>query len=239
MSEQNANITLYQDLDNVAGRVRYLRENKLIPPSIKTDDQAISIIQMGKSLNLSEAVALQSLEYIAGQLTVKAKAVSGLLSRAGIATKLIADKEPVYATELKPVPMYETLENGDVVPAKNSDGTIKYALNEDGTIKTRETKKLTDYVTTILFKRYYENIGETIENEVSFYWSDAVSAGLSIKPNWKANPRYMMYARALTRGARMVGSDVIGGLYDNLEMMDVNQQSYVVDNDGHVEYVEE
>lgn len=223
-------------MENVIPRVEYLRENKLIPPSIKTTEQAIAIIQMGATLGMNEGVALQSLEYISGSLTIKAKIMGGLLSKNGIATRVVKDKEPVYKTVLKPILKFKTLENGDVVPDTNSDGKPKYVLNEDGSVATREDKVLEDYVTTIVFKRYYEAINEVVENEVSFYWSDAVSAGWSTKSNWTANPRYMMYARCLTRGARMAAGDIVGGLYDNLEMLDVADTKYKVGDDGEVTF---
>jgi hypothetical protein len=210
--------------------VTLMKDKGLIPKSVKTTEEALSIIAMGASLGMEPMIALQSLEFIQGNLTVKAKIVSGLLAKAGISTEVVKDYEPVYETELKPIPLYKSNPDGTTEPVMK-DGKICYALNDDGSVKTREVQKEVDKVTEIKFYRYNSTLGRVIENSVRFYWSDAVSAQWSTKDNWKKNPRYMMYARALTRGARMIASDVICGLYDNLEVQDFDNVKRVVDLD--------
>lgn len=216
-------------LEQVSDRTKFLRDNQLIPAGIKTDSQAIALISMGESLGMSDMVALQSLEFIQGQLTVKAKMVSGLLANAGIAVQTIQDCEPVTKTVLKPIPKYRVNDDGTTEPVKDANGKLCYAVDENGVVMTREEEVLTDdFVTTIKFTRYFDKIGP-VSQEISFYWSDAVNAGWNIKANWIKMKRYMMHARCLTRGARIVGADIIGGLYDNYEIADAKDIDIIVD----------
>lgn len=54
-----------------------------------------------------------------------------------------------------------------------------------------------------------------------FTMEDARLMGLAGKDNWKRMPKDMLYARAVSRGARRMFADVIKGLYGKEEMLDV------------------
>lgn len=47
--------------------------------------------------------------------------------------------------------------------------------------------------------------------ESTFTLRDALAAGLSMKPTWRAYPRNMLFSRALSNGARWYCPDVFGG----------------------------
>ncbi len=64
----------------------------------------------------------------------------------------------------------------------------------------------TDLVCTIEFSRQGRVIGES-----KFTMVDALKAGLSGKDVWKRNPRNMLFARAISNGAKWHCPDVLGG----------------------------
>jgi hypothetical protein len=114
---------------------------------------------------------------------------------------------------------------------------IQYKTVKDGEIVVRGTDKdgneIKDRVTTIIFYR------GRIEEEVSFYWSDAVKAGWTTKDNWIKMPKQMLYARCLSLGANRIAPDVTMGLYTVEEMVDVtNAKNVDIDEEGNVKIIE-
>jgi hypothetical protein len=59
------------------------------------------------------------------------------------------------------------------------------------------------------------------EFRFSFSWEDAVKAGLTNRPNYKANPADMLRHRALSKTVRAVFPDVVAGLYSRDEAEDI------------------
>ena len=114
---------------------------------------------------------------------------------------------------------------------------IQYKTLKDGEIVVRGTDKdgneIKDRVTTIIFYR------GKIEEEVNFYWSDAVKAGWTTKDNWIKMPKHMLYARCLSLGANRIAPDVTMGLYTVEEMVDVTNANNVnIDEEGNVKIIE-
>lgn len=63
------------------------------------------------------------------------------------------------------------------------------------------------------------------KNEVlgtsEYTWDDAVKAGLADKPNWRKFPKDMLFARAITRGARMYANQAFANqpIYEREELV--------------------
>lgn len=91
-----------------------------------------------------------------------------------------------------------------------------------------------DRITTIEFYR-----GQ-ITDRASFYWSDAVKAGWTVKDNWIKMPKHMMYARCLALGAQRIAPDKLLGLYTVEEMVDItpNINNVKIDEEGTVTILE-
>lgn len=83
----------------------------------------------------------------------------------------------------------------------------------------------TDKVCTIRFTEKGDECGIS-----SFSMQDAQTAGLLGNPSWKKYPRNMLFARALSNGARWFSSDVFGGpVYTPEEMgAEVNEEGEIV-----------
>ena len=72
--------------------------------------------------------------------------------------------------------------------------------------------------------------GGKVAGESSFTMAEAQAAGLTGKPTWKSYPSDMLFARALTRGARRYAPGIFGGapIYTPDEM------GVETDEDGHI-----
>lgn len=95
---------------------------------------------------------------------------------------------------------------------------IKRSTKYDYTVDelTTEICKLTFYDTT---KEEHRPLGES-----EFSFKDAAKAGLVNKDNWKSYPKNMLFARALSNGARWYCPDVICGWYTAEEIHDIEPE---------------
>lgn len=81
------------------------------------------------------------------------------------------------------------------------------------------------------------------KNEVlgtsEFTWEDAIKADLVSKANWKKYPKDMLFARAITRGARMYANQAFAGqpVYERDEINDDGQFIDIGPLDEHVERI--
>lgn len=74
---------------------------------------------------------------------------------------------------------------------------------------TKYNYRITE-ATDIECKLEWFESGESVGHS-SYTMEEAKTAGLAYKDNWKKNPSDMLFARALTRGARRFAPDAIGG----------------------------
>ncbi len=112
---------------------------------------------------------------------------------------------------------------------------IAWEVVEDAVTLFNEEKKPVDKRTTIKFYRFNPKINKVIENTISYTYSQAQAAGYVTKDNWKTKLVNMLRARCLTEGIRFVASDVLMGVfYETGEMMDANNQTYDIDDEGNV-----
>lgn len=81
--------------------------------------------------------------------------------------------------------------------------------------------KLDNEECTITFKQGDQSIGES-----TFTFKDAAKAGLANRDNWKSYSRNMLFARALSNGARWFCPDVICG-WHSVEELDDNPEPTV------------
>ena len=112
---------------------------------------------------------------------------------------------------------------------------VDWEIIKDGEKIVNEEGKAIDIVTTIKFYRHNSKINKTIENTISYSWTDAIQAGYSTKENWKTKTRNMLRARCLTEGIRFVAADVLMGVfYETGEILDAKGESFDVDENGSI-----
>lgn len=86
-----------------------------------------------------------------------------------------------------------------------------------------ETIESTDVACRLRLSRVIS--GRETVIETSFSEEDAKRAALWGKDNWLKYPQDMLYARALSRGARRIGADLIGGCYVQGEISEAPTES--------------
>lgn len=229
MNKPQLSLSSSSSIDTALNYAETLMEKKLVPSTIKSPHHILGIIKIGESLDMDPITALNSIDIIQGAYSIKAKMLAGLLTRNGVSIEVIKDFEPVYEEKIQYIT--EEDEEGNKMPVMDDEGRLKVYRDYDGSPKTK--KKQVDNITTIRFKRHFPNIG-VVTNDVSVKWSDAVQAGWTNKPNWQKMPKYMMTARCLARGARLIASDLISGLYTDYETAEFTDANFDVDEDGNL-----
>jgi len=98
---------------------------------------------------------------------------------------------------------------------------IEYSIEKDYEKEFDEKGNWIDTITSIRFYRYNAQMNRTIENLISYRWSDAVNAGYTTKDNWQRMPKNMLRSRCLMEGVRFVAPDMLIGLfYEGSEILD-------------------
>lgn len=203
-------------IEELLQQAKFLMDQKLVPSSIKSPQAVMMIIKAGANLGMDPITALGNIDFIEGNVAIRAKMLAGILTGKGVGIQILQDDEPII--EKKPVPIMEEV-NGTKIPKTDSEGKIVYYRDENGDIIYKE--KELDRITTIRFTRYFENIG-VVTNDISFRLSMAQDAGWLSKSNWQKMRTYMMTSRCLARGSRIVASDLVGALYTDEEVRDFN-----------------
>lgn len=233
MAKKTNSTALTASMQDLRSQLQQMIDNKVVPANIKNVETAMAIAAYGETLNMSPAVALNSIEMLLGTPSIKSKVIPGLLSRRNISLNLIKDCEPIYEEKLAPVVKYTQNQTTGAVEPVMINGKPAYELNEDGSLKMVPTKQIVDYETVVEIVREYPGLGVQ-RNRAGFKLSMARDAGWLDKPNWKQNKVYMMSARAITRAARFFASDIIGSLYDEHEQRDINNIEYTIDDEGQI-----
>lgn len=117
-----------------------------------------------------------------------------------------------------------------------SSGIESQVLKDCEPFKNQEGK-IVDYITLIKFFRKSKVTGTILEENAYYKYSEAASAGLTSKDNWKKHLRQMMYARCYALGARRVAGDILLGVYETTEMADSTNTNYTLDDEGVVKIV--
>jgi hypothetical protein len=201
-------------INSLFAKAQVLIDKKMVPSTIKKPEEVVSIIQIGEGLGMNATTALNSIDLIQGAIAIKSKVIPGLLAKHGVAVQVLKDYEPII--EQKKIPKFVVKDKKKEF-VLDEEGNPVFFTNPDGSYMMKDD--VVDYITAVRFKRNFPGIG-VIENDIEFRWSDAVSAGWDSKPNWQKMPKYMMMARCISRGARIAAADIIGGLYDDLEVRD-------------------
>lgn len=215
---QNALTTRIQKTQDTVALIKVLVENKAIPATWEANpERALQAIEYGAALDMSPIVALQNIEFIQGNISIKSKMIPGLLAKKNIALRVVRDCEPVF--EKRRVPVMTLNPQTKKEEPLRKDGEIVYKKDDNGEYLTVDVA--VDHITEVEFIRNFPEIG-VVKNVIAFKRKWAEANGWMTKKNWQENLPYMMMARCITRGARIVASDIIGGLYDELEMADVS-----------------
>jgi len=168
-------------------------------------EQVATIVLQGKELGLNPVTSIFNIYYIEGKPSLSVHVIAGLLRRDGIS--------------------FKTIEDSVLIDAEGSKCKRENAV-------TRRTTVRFYYKSKIGTGKNASYI--TIEEDSSFTWADAVSAGLDKKNNWVKYPKPMLYSRAFSIGARRVAPNTLMGLMEVTEMADATNTSYSLDENGNL-----
>ncbi len=145
-----------------------------------------------------------------GEVFAESGMFTDVKTAAQAVVKIIAGKE----LGLSPIESMNSLYmvNGKIaVSSKIIASLVKKSGKYDYTIE-----KLDDQECTLIF---YQLNGEKVDlGKSTFTFKDAAKAGLVNKDNWKNYPRNMMFARALSNGARWYCPDATASFYSVEEL---------------------
>jgi len=152
-----------------------------------------------------------------------------MLLKAGIITEIVRDYEPVFQTYFKSEAKDGNKE--ELIPIR------QIFLDEKVEEGEGRGKKPVDYKTVVRFTRMLKQPDATYSKMTitsSFSYGEALTAGLLVKDNWKNHLKTMVRTRALAIGSKIIGDDIILGLYETSEMADMHDVDYEVIGDTTV-----
>lgn len=170
---------------------------------------ALAIYEQMNSLTLA-AKALQASGYF-GDVKSEAQALVKVMAGAEIGLPPFASMTGIHIVQGKPV-----IGSNLVATLVKNDPRYDYRV------------KQADANACVI--NWYE--GGQIVGESSFTMAEATAAGITNKPTWKAYTSDMLFARALTRGARRYAPGIFGGspIYTPDELgVDTDADGHIID----------
>jgi hypothetical protein len=226
----------FRSLDEVKNWGKEIVKSGLTP--LKTPEAVVAAIMMGKELGLEPMISVNNIIPINGKATLGIHLINSLLLKAGIVTKIIRRYEPCVAFAFK---------GEDGKAYKGEDGNSAPTILRIGFIdeepKEYEVKGRTivDYKTIVRMSRMLrqpDGSYEKMEVDGEFSYNDAKTAGLVTKDNWKNYPAVLALKMATVLAGRIIGSDILLGMYETGEMADVEGIPYKMTEDGKVTIIE-
>lgn len=197
--------SLTGDINEQLRIFRLMIDGKFLPKHITKPETALTIAQMGKELGINPLQAFHQIISVDGKLTLSAKLQGALLKRGGVVYEIIQYNSYVYL---------------------GIDGKAGVTYSQFPLFPTKSEQHEEHFytrATIIRFTREYllksGNI-KTVVEEISFTLKDADNQNLLNKNQWVRMQPEMLYARCLSRGANIVGPDLMMGLYGTQEVLD-------------------
>lgn len=180
------------------------------------EGKALKVVNVTESL--VEPMAL-------GEVFIKSGMFTDIKSQAEAVVKILAGRELGLAPLESMTNIY--IVNGKVaLQAKIIGALIKKSLKYDYTVEKLDNEECTVSFYSI------EVDGKKIElGKSTFTLKDAARSGIINKDVWKSYPRNMLFARALSNGARWYTSDVFCG-YTAEEVEDTKEVTSLITIDG-------
>lgn len=185
-----------------------LIKSGLVPSTLSKPEKLVAVIQQGRELGIPAVSAMNNIHNIQGKATLGVHAFTALARKHYVDWEM--QKDCLYIFE-------DGFEHKLITPNI-----------------TKEHGNYIDKICEIKFYRWNEKLKRTIENTLSFSISEADKQGLMTKDNWKKMPNIMLRSRTLVLGIRFVASDVFMGIYETSEMLDANNKTYDIDEEGNV-----
>lgn len=204
-------------------------KSKLCP--LKTESDIVNATITGIQLGLPFMVAINNIYPINGKTTMSTHLHRALLIKHRIEFTKIYDCEPMYVYAAakkegdKLVPVFDDKKQPSILGVFTQDNPPK--------VPHFKGNNPVDYITKYVFSRKVRNsLGNPVEYKSvgSFTLSEAKTAGLTDKDNWKNYLNRMLDARAFIFGSREVASDITLGIPSLNEIADIENVSYTIND---------
>lgn len=185
----------------------------------KLNKNSIFSVLKGKALGIDPITAIEQLHYITdSSSSTGIHIMTALALKANISFDIIEDYKPVYGYISK---------DKNFIRKEDLDSEIHKIVGDGKPDPTKlsviPSGKPMDFKTTINFKRTLGN-GKDMEITLTYYYSEFIN--LHEKDNWKNNKKTMLRNRTLAIGFRLIGDDVLNGIYEDSEIADTNNIKY-------------
>jgi hypothetical protein len=189
-----------------------------------------------EATNLKNGLGLISVNDLVLNLDKK-KELAQIFMKSGLIPNQLNTPEKVLVCMFKAqelgLPPLEGLSGMAVINGKTTlQGNLILALiNRSNKAKKIVVEEHENYCSVIMSRRDYD-----FEYTFTFSMDDAKKAGLLDKQIWRQYPKTMLKWRAVSGCARVVFSDVIGGLYTPEEIISISEgMEAKVDEEGNIE----
>jgi len=232
MEQSATTFDKFNSMEEMLSFAQQIVKSELSP--IKKPEDVVAAILTGKEIGLGVMASLSNIYCISGKPTAGIHVISALLLKAGVTMEVVRDFEPVFPTIL------EYKEEGSTEVKKT--GIIRHVFLDDKLEEDeKRAKTIVDYKTVIRFTRTLkqpDNSYSKMTITSSYSRSEAQAAGFLTKDNWIKHLKTMVRTRAIAIGSKLIGDDIILGLYETSEMADVANIPYKVEGDDRIVILE-
>jgi hypothetical protein len=234
--------------------------------SINTPEAAIALYIKTKELGLPFITGIDHMFDVNGKTALDVHSMRALVLKAGtIHWELVHDFVPLYkyidstkqtvaiGTDESCLPYGYELLKGNTEDEKKEDFKRLTSIGATAVFKSVDKVPITanqslfNYIMKYKFTRIikYGNTTKELVEYGEFSMLDAINAGLHLKKDntinisspWLVYTRTMLEHRSWTFGARKIADDILFGLLEHTEALDLAKQSYTI-VDGKAEVVE-
>jgi hypothetical protein len=152
----------FDSVEDVMSLAKHLIASKALPAGYNTPEKVLVGIQRSKELGMSPLAGMANLSLINGIPSPSVHLLVAKARQAGVIFTIVKDFEKVFEPVL--------------------DASGNEQLDENGKPKVKA-----DVITTIRTSQFKH--GRWFDNDISYRWSEAVSAELTGKDNWKKMPK--------------------------------------------------
>lgn len=216
---------------------------------LKKKEDALAAVLLGEELGVGKMTALSNIYSVNGKLSIGFHVANALMLKNGITYEIIEDCVPVYSyidIESKDKYDEDMLKNISDVTGKEIQ-VVFYHGSDDEKKKQKEDylKKYkgkicvlrykSDLRSTVEFKRKIKQIDNSITEmiiKVSYCYSEVPERLKKDDGAWKSHTAQMLTNRAILIGGRRIAGDVLNGMYEHSEALDVEGIKYDYSDEG-------
>ena len=255
--KEDVNLLRFNDMEQALSVCDQLAKSKFTPLEKKED--VLAALLLGEELGISKMIALNNVYSVNGKASVGFHVANGLLLRHGLFYEIIEDcvpdyiyydvttKEPYTREELDQISQYGGTEY--VVVSFSGDEKQRQAQKEnylksyEGKMVVMKHHQNNDVRSTVKMSRKIKQIDGSFENmtvTVTYRLSQVPERlRKSADQPWVAHLSQMLTHRTILIAARRIAGDVLNGMYEHTEMLDVHNIPYNFTDEGGIEIMGE